>query len=178
MVLLATPLHDIACPVVFIEHSASLPDFLGDAIAEIGEHYERTLLPDFSLYKYTASASNLEDEVKALASSEVTAKYSINFAGDLVRTLAELPAPRKALAHHLKTGVNSKKPVELKKQDPVFKSLLPSRRLNTLELAEKNGTAFILSEPIIVSTEGSFSGDKKVRAMLFLFSLRDWKSSI
>jgi len=171
MVLIGAPLHDIACPVVFID-TASLPDFLGDAIAEIGKHYARTILPEFSLYKYTPITSNLVDEVKVLASSEDSAKYSIFFAGDLVRTLAELPGPGKALADHLRNAVTLKKPCELKLQDPVFKSLLPSRRLDTLELAEKIGTAFILPGPIIASAEGRFDGDKKVIRMLFLF-IRD-----
>lgn len=169
MVLIATPLQDIVCPVVYIEHSANLPDFLGEATAQIGEHYARTLLPEFTLYKYAGITSNLVNEVKALASSENSAKYPITFAGDLVQTLAELPDPGKTLTRRLKNAIKSRKPCEPKKQDPVFKSLLPSKGLSTLELGEKSGTAFILSEPAIASTEGRFNGDKQVRLVFFPF---------
>ena len=163
MVLVATPMHDIACPIVFIEHRASLPDFLEEAIAEIAERYARTLLPEYSVYKYAPVPSNLVDEIKALASTEDIAKYSITSAGDSWQTLAELPGPGKALIHQLENATTSSKPRELKKQAPVFKSLLPRGRLERTLATKTCSGPFILSEPILDLQEANFIHNKTVR---------------
>ena len=153
MVLIATPLHDIACPVlVLINNIGSLPDFLGEAVTDIAEHYARTTLPEYSLYKYAYGTSNLVDEVKALASPEDATINSINIAINPLRNLTELPGPGKAVIWHLVNSIKSKKPCIVKNQAHAFKNLLPVRR-PLGRVADKNHTDLLLAEPILGYSE-------------------------
>jgi hypothetical protein len=161
MVLTAVPLHDIACPVVFIQLCASLPDFLGEAVAEAAEHYARTILPEYCLYKYAATSTNQMDEIEALASTENAAK---TFVGDPVQTLAELPGPGKAVICQIENAINAKKLCKLKKQDPILKSLLPRIRFKPL-LRQHPST---LPEPILAFKESGSRYITAVRTIRFV----------
>jgi hypothetical protein len=163
MVFIATPLHDIACPVVYVDLGASLPDFLGETVAEILEHCARTLLPEYSLYKYANIAPNIEDEIKAKSFAEN--KRAKNFGGEhQVQALAELPGPGRALIRQLEHDQHSKKPCKLKTQPLIIKSLLPRSRLETF-LDKPCPT---LPEPILDVNEGESSHNKPVRIFVIV----------